>query len=237
MTEKSSKVEYNPSIFSQARVNVISLLESLVPHPKDAFQHSIRTFIQTFLVVTICYAFVHSSIMGFGANAVEGLKGYEVETFSISFIRILLSSIGALILSTAGVCFLWFITAELTFEGAFKRFMFYYITVVLLCLLGELFLCRIIIESNTKLQPFVALSAGTSAIILLNRALEEDEQIRISLPMITFILALSYLQSYMLVDDVFGYYNQAEIESPLFQYIRKFFKMIFGTNSLNTNNP
>jgi hypothetical protein len=199
------------------------LMKNMVTHPAKAIKVELWTFFLLFLVVLTAYATIHAIITSLSWN----FKGDELETFRLAFLRIFLTSSVALALGIAGATFFWFVTEDLTFADSLKRLMFFYTSIIIITLLGEVFLCKIILESDLKLQPFVVMGAGALAIVLLHRAMAEDAQASFSLPIIVFILLLSYVQGYMIIDDLLPYTNQENIESPITALLHRIFERFF----------
>ncbi|MFQ5976665.1 MAG: hypothetical protein ACE5OZ_00885 [Candidatus Heimdallarchaeota archaeon] len=199
------------------------LMKNMVTHPSRAIKVELWTYFVLFLMVLLGYATVHAGITAIHSN----FSGNEVETFSVAFLRVFLTSSIALGLGAAGATFFWFVTEDLSFSDSLKRLMFFYTSIIIITLLGEVFLCKIILESDLKLQPAVVLGASALAIVLLHRAMISDKQLAISLPLIVFILALSYVQGYMIIDDILPYTNQENIESPITAMVHRFFEQIF----------
>ncbi len=199
------------------------LMKNLMTHPSKAIQIELWVYFVLFFEILITYALIHAGITSLSWN----FKGNELNTYIVAFLRVILSSSIALILGTAGASFYWFIRENLTFADSLKRLMFYYISVIIISLLGEVFLARIILESELKLQPFVIIAAGGLAVLLLQQAMQEDSQIGLSLPIIVFILCLSYIQGYMIANDLIPYSNQENIESPITIFLKNLFTKLF----------
>jgi hypothetical protein len=123
---------------------------------------------------------------------------------------------------------MWVVTPEISFSSTFKRFLFYYESVVLFSLLGELFFSKLIIDSSMKLQPFVVIFAGMLAIKTLHQSLENQPNIQIARVLIVGILIFSYLQAFLIVDELIPYHLQDNIESPFTILIKTIFSTIFG---------
>ncbi|MFX0117188.1 MAG: hypothetical protein ACFFB3_21765, partial [Candidatus Hodarchaeota archaeon] len=184
------------------------LMKSMVTDPSRAIKVELWTFFLLFFLILTGYAVVHAGITALHSN----FSGNELETFGVAFFRVFLTSSVALALGTAGATFFWFVTEELSFSDSLKRLMFFYISIIIITLLGEVFLCKIILESDLKLQPAVVIGASALAVVLLHRAMVGDKQLAVSLPLIVFILLLSYVQGYMIIDDILRYTNQENIE-------------------------
>jgi hypothetical protein len=200
------------------------LLKNLLTNPKRAMEFPFWVFLTLFISTLTIFSIVHSLLVMLTANFVS----YEVKTFLTGMIRIFGSTIVAIFIATPGVVMMWVITPQISFTSAFKRFLFYYETVILFSLLGELFFSKFIIDSSMKLQPFVIIFAGSIAVNTLHRALENEPNIQITRLFIVGILCFSYIQAFLIIDELIPYYLQDNIDSPITIYIKQFFQTIFG---------
>jgi len=152
---------------------------------------------------------------------------YEFITFATGILRIFSATLIAILIATPGVVLLWVVTPQISFVSTYKRFLFYYETVILFSLLGEIFFCKFIIDSSMKIQPLVIILAGALAINSLQKGLETGPNIQLTRFLIIGILLFSYLQAFLIVDDLIPYYLQDNIDSPITIFIRRIFEILF----------
>ncbi|MFW9992346.1 MAG: hypothetical protein ACFFD4_09890 [Candidatus Odinarchaeota archaeon] len=200
------------------------LLKSLLTTPRRAMGFSLTIFLTLFFSTLVIFSMVHALLLLLTGN----FTGQEAVAAFIVFMRIFGSSLVALAIAIPGVVFLWVITPEITFIATFKRLMLYYEAVLFFSLLGELFFCKFIIESMMKLQPFIVIMAGTFAVTVLHRALEDEPRIQITRSFIIGILTTSYVQAFLIIDDLLPYHAQDNINSPVTILLRELFRVIFG---------
>jgi hypothetical protein len=209
---------------NQFRSANIDLLKNLFTAPNRAMNFSITIYFSLFITTLLFFSVIHSSLVILTSN----FKYYEFSTFITGCTRIFLSTFVALLIAIPGIILLWVITPEISFISTLKRFLFYYESVILFSLLGELFFCKLIIDSSMKLQPFVVLLAGILAIKTLHQSLRNQPNIQIARVLIVGILIISYLQAFLIIDDLIPYHLQDNIESPFIIFIKTIFYNIFG---------
>jgi hypothetical protein len=202
----------------------IDLLKSLFTAPNRAMEFSIFIYLSLFILTLFCFSIVHSTLVILTSK----FELYELTTFITGCTRIFLSTSTAILIAIPGVILMWVITPEISFSSTFKRFLFYYESVILFSLLGELFFSKLIIDSAMKLQPFVVILAGVLAIKTLHQSLENQPNIQIARVLIVGILIFSYLQAFLIVDELIPYHIQDNIESPFTILIKTIFNIIFG---------
>jgi hypothetical protein len=202
----------------------IDLLKSLFTAPNRAMEFSIFIYLSLFILTLFCFSIVHSTLVILTSK----FEFYELTTFITGCTRIFLSTSTAILIAIPGVILMWVITPEISFSSTFKRFLFYYESVILFSLLGELFFSKLIIDSAMKLQPFVVILAGVLAIKTLHQSLENQPNIQIARVLIVGILIFSYLQAFLIVDELIPYHIQDNIESPFTILIKTIFNIIFG---------
>jgi len=210
--------------FYQSIAASIDLLKALLTEPGRAMAFPMWVYITLFLSTLGIFSLFHSGLVILTAN----FESIEVTTFLTGVLRIFSSTLVAVIIAVPGVVLMWVITPQITFKSTFKRFLFYYQTVLFFSLLGEVFLSKFIIDSSMKLQPIVVILAGSVAIHLLQKALGDEENIHITRMLIVGILTLSYLQSFLIIDGLIPYPFQDNIDSPITQFIREIFSLLFG---------
>ncbi|MHA1971359.1 MAG: hypothetical protein ACTSW1_00115 [Candidatus Hodarchaeales archaeon] len=202
----------------------IDLLKALLTEPARAMNFPMWVFMTLFITTLGVFSFFHSILVILTAN----FENIETITFLTGMVRIFCSTLVAVMIAVPGVVLMWVITPKLSFKSTFKRFLFYYQTVLLFSLLGELFLSKFIIDSSMKLQPFVVILAGSVAIHLLQKALGQEKNIYITRFLIVGILTLSYLQSFLIIDGLIPYPLQDNIDSPITKFLRKIFAILFN---------
>ncbi|KPV62380.1 MAG: hypothetical protein AOA65_1831 [Candidatus Bathyarchaeota archaeon BA1] len=102
------------------------------------------------------------------------------------------------------------------FRDALKRFLFYYVSVLLITLLGETFMAKIIVGTDLKAQPILTFCAGILSLELLRRAIKRF----IEPILILTILFIAQVQSYWIVSDAFPYPEFDRIASPFIEAIK-----------------
>lgn len=210
--------------FYQSITASIDLLKALLTEPGRAMAFPMWVYITLFLSTLGIFSLFHSGLVILTAN----FENIEATTFLTGVLRIFSSTLVAVIIAIPGVVLMWVITPQITFKSTFKRFLFYYQTVLFFSLLGEVFLSKFIIDSSMKLQPIVVILAGSVAIHLLQKALGDEENIHITRMLIVGILTLSYLQSFLIIDGLIPYPFQDNIDSPITQFIREIFSLLFS---------
>lgn len=206
------------------RSATIDLLKSFLTKPKRAMDFPFWVYIILFISTLGLFSVVHSLEVFFSAEA----NTYQIKVYLTGTLRIFSATLLALAIALPGIIMLWVITPELTFKSTFKRFLFYYESVILFSLLGELFFCKFIIDSHMKLQPVIVIGAGAFAVNMLNNALAEEKNIRIKRIVIVAILVFSYLQSFLIIDGLLPYALKDNIDSPITQFIRYIFSSLFN---------
>ncbi len=201
----------------------IDLLKNLLTNPKRAMEFPFWVYMTLFLSTLTIFSTFHSTLVILTAEFVS----YELVTFATGILRIFGATIIATLIAIPGVVLLWVITPQISFVSTFKRFLFYYETVVLFSLLGEVFFCKFIIDSNMKLQPFIIILAGAIAINSLQKGLDNEPNIQLTRILIIGILLLSYIQAFLIVDDLIPYYLQDNIDSPITIVIKRLFEALF----------
>jgi hypothetical protein len=206
------------------RVATIDLLKSFLTKPKRAMDFPFWAYIILFISTLALFSIIHSLLVFISAETNQ----YQFKLYVTGTLRIFSATMLALGIALPGVVMLWVITPELTFKSTFKRFLFYYESVVLFSLLGELFFCKFIIDSNMKIQPLIVMGAGAFAVNMLNNALAEEKNIQIKRMFIISILVFSYLQSFLIIDGILPYAINDNIDSPITEFIRAIFSSIFS---------
>ena len=202
----------------------VDLLKTLLTNPQRAIYFPFWIYGTLFLFTLTIFSLVHSTLVILTAN----FSHYESSTFLTGVIRNFSSTMIALFIAIPGVILMWVITPNISFTSTLKRFLFYYQTVLLFSLLGEIFFCKFIIDSSMKLQPFIVVLAGGLAVYMLQKSLAKEPNIRITKFLIVGILCLSYLQAFMIVDSFIPYYLQDNINSPLTIFNKKIFEIIIS---------
>ena len=202
----------------------IDLLKTLLTNPQRAIYFPFWVYTTLFLFTLTTFSFIHTILVILTAE----FSHYELTTFLTGVVRNFSSTVVALFIAIPGVILMWVITPTISFTSTLKRFLFYYQTVLLFSLLGEIFFCKLIIDSSMKLQPFVVIIAGSLAVYSLQKSLTKEPNIRITKFLIVGILCLSYLQAFMIVDSYIPYYLQDNINSPVTIFIEKIFEIIFS---------
>lgn len=218
------QIPYSYSFLKDFRIANLDLLKSFLTKPKRAMQFPFWVYISLFSSTLALFSIIHSFLVIFSADSNQ----FQVILYFTGTLRIFSATILALAISLPGIVMLWVVTPELTFKSTFKRFLFYYESVVLFSLLGELFFCKFIIDSNMKIQPLIVMGAGAFAVYMLNNALAEEKNIQIKRTLIVMILVFSYLQAFLIIDGLFPYAFQDNIDSPFTQFIRSVFSAFFG---------
>ncbi len=206
------------------RIATVDLLKSFLTKPKRAMEFPFWAYILLFIGTLALFSVIHSLEVFFSAE----VNTYQVKVYVTGTIRIFSATLLALAIALPGIIMLWVITPELTFKSTFKRFLFYYESVVLFSLLGELFFCKFIIDSHMKLQPLIVIGAGAFAVNMLNNALAEEKNIRIKRMVIVAILVFSYLQSFLIIDGLLPYALNDNIDSPITKFLRYIFTSLFN---------
>ena len=206
------------------RTATIDLLKSFLTKPKRAMEFPFWAYVLLFVVTLALFSVIHSLEVFFSAKS----NIYSLKVYFTGTIRIFSATMLALVIALPGIIMLWVITPELTFKSAFKRFIFYYESVILFSLLGELFFCKFIIDSHMKLQPLIVIGAGAFAVNTLNNALAEEKNIQIKRTVIVAILVFSYLQAFLIIDNLLPYALKDNIDSPITMFIRKLFSTLFN---------
>ncbi len=201
----------------------IDLLKNLLTNPKRAMEFPFWIYMTLFLSTLAIFSTFHSTLVILTAEFVS----YELVTFATGILRIFGATIIAILIAIPGVVLLWVITPQISFVSTFKRFLFYYETVILFSLLGEIFFCKFIIDSNMKLQPLVIILAGAIAINSLQKGLDNEPNIQLTRILIIGILLFSYIQAFLIVDDLIPYYLQDNIDSPITIVIKRLFEVLF----------
>lgn len=205
------------------RSATIDLLKSFLTKPKRAMNFPFWVYIVLFISTLAFFSVIHSLLVIISAETNQ----YQFALYVRGTIRIFSATLLAIAIALPGIVMLWVITPELTFKSTFKRFLFYYESVVLFSLLGELFFCKFIIDSNMKIQPLIVLGAGFFAVNMLNNALADEQNIKIKRALIIGILVFSYLQAFLIIDGLIPYSLKDNIDSPITIFIRSFFKIFF----------
>ncbi len=201
----------------------VDLLKNLLTNPKRAMEFPFWIYLTLFLSTLTIFSTFHSSLVILTSEFVS----YELITFATGMIRIFSATIIAILIAIPGVVLLWVVTPQISFVSTFKRFLFYYETVILFSLLGEIFFCKFIIDSSMKIQPLVIILAGALAINSLQKGLENEPNIQLTRFLIIGILLFSYLQAFLIVDDLIPYYLQDNIDSPITIFIKRIFEILF----------
>ncbi|MFX0207667.1 MAG: hypothetical protein ACFFDT_16890 [Candidatus Hodarchaeota archaeon] len=201
----------------------VDLLKNLLTNPKRAMEFPFWIYLTLFLSTLIIFSTFHSTLVILTSE----FASYELITFVTGVIRIFSANVIAILIAIPGVVLLWVITPQISFVSTFKRFLFYYETVILFSLLGEIFFCKFIIDSSMKIQPLVIILAGALAINSLQKGLENEPNIQLTRFLIIGILLFSYLQAFLIVDDLIPYYLQDNINSPITIFIKRIFEILF----------
>ena len=201
----------------------MDLLKNLLTNPKRAMEFPFWVYMTLFLSTLAIFSTFHSMLVILTAQFVS----YEFATFITGISRIFSATIIAILIATPGVVLLWVVTPQISFVSTFKRFLFYYETVILFSLLGEIFFCKFIIDSSMKIQPFIIILAGFIAVNSLQKGLENEPNIQLTRILIIGILLFSYIQAFLIVDELIPYYLQDNIDSPITKLIRTIFEILF----------
>ena len=205
------------------RVATFDLLKSFLTKPKRAMEFPFWVYVILFGSTLVLFSVIHSLLVIVSAETNQ----YQLSLYLTGTTRIFSATLLALIIAQPGIVMLWVVTPELTFKSTFKRFLFYYESVVLFSLLGELFFCKFIIDSQMKVQPLIVIGAGAFAVNMLNNALANEENIKIKRIFIVSILVFSYLQSFLIIDGLLPYSLKDNIDSPITVFIRSIFSSFF----------
>jgi hypothetical protein len=190
---------------------VRGLLKSLFIESEKALQFDVKTFILTYYLVLFSYSFVHALIV----HSVIGWEGLVR-----ALVRVILSCSLSLAVSLPAVFGYYVLTPKAGFDSSMKKFLFYFVSVLLITLLGETFTAKFIALTDLKAQPLVTLIAGLLSLALLARAVKNRREILIML-LIAFI---SQVQAYWIVDDLLPYPYVERIDSPLIAWMRNLIK-------------
>ena len=186
---------------------VRDLLKSLFTKPEKALGFDTATFLLCYSVVLVAYSSVHAAIV----HAVIGWTG-----FTLGITRVILSCSLAVAISIPAIFGYYVLIPKTRFKDALKRFLFYYISVLLITLLGETFMAKIIVGTDLKAQPILTFCAGILSLELLRRAIK-----RFIEPILTLtILFVAQVQSYWIVSDAFPYPEFERIASPFIEAIK-----------------
>lgn len=209
---------------SQFKAANIDLLKNLFTNPIRAMEFPLIIYFTLFITTLCLFSVLHSLLVILTSN----FEYYEAITFFTGCLRIFLSTIIAILIATPGIILLWVLTPDITFNSTFKRFIFYYESVVLFSFLSELFFSKLIIDSSMKIQPIVIFLAGMIAVKTLQESLKNQPNIQITGLLIIGILVFSYLQAFLIVDELVPYYLQDNIDSPITILIKAIFKGLFS---------
>lgn len=208
---------------TQFRSANIDLLKSLFTDPARAMDFPLTIYFSLFITTLFFFSLIHSILV----VLTEHFSLYEFSTLVTGCTRIFLSTTIAIMIATPGVILMWVLTPEISFVSSFKRFLFYYESVILFSLLSELFFSKFIIDSSMKIQPLIIVFAGSIAVKTLHQSLRNQPNIQITGILIVGILVFSYLQAFLIIDELIPYHLQDNIDSPITIFIKELFKIIF----------
>ena len=222
--EKFFKELPNKYKLYQFRTANLDLLKSFFTDPARAMEFPLIIYISLFVLTLGLFSTVHSTLVVLTQAASLSM----FSPFITGCLRTLLSTAVAIMIATPGVVLMWVLTPKISFISTFKRFIFYYESVLLFSLLSELFFSKFIIDSSMKIQPLIILLAGSIAVKTLHQSLKGQPNIQITAFLIIGILVFSYIQSFLIVDGLLPYELQDNIDSPVTIFIKELFRMIFG---------
>lgn len=190
---------------------VRALLKSLFVESEKALEFDVKTFLLTYYLVLFAYSSVHSLIV----HSVIGWEG-----LGRALLRVILSCSLSLAVAFPAIFGYYVVTPKAGFGSAVKKFLFYFVSVLLMTLLGETFAAKFIALTDLKVQPLVTLIAGLLSLILLARAVKNTREPLIMLA----ILFIAQVQAYWIVDDLLPYPYAERIDSPFIAWIRNLIK-------------
>lgn len=183
---------------------VRDLLKALFTNPRRALSFDTSTFLLCYSIALAIYSVVHAMIV----HAVIGWKG-----FTLGIVRVTISCSLAVAISVPAIFGYYVILPRVKFLDALKRFLFYFISVLLITLLGETFMAKIIVATDLKTQPVLTFCAGILSLELLRRAVR-----KVSEPILLLtILLVAQIQGYWIVSDAFPYPEFERIASPFIE--------------------